>query len=109
MSHSSTSNSERAPDGLIVIDEQESARGLAGVTAWFVIGVFVFSIVGTLAADHFFRLPAPALAGEEKQQEEKRREEARVLDGSMAKLIERDLRIRSRVRAWINPPYSRFL
>ncbi len=113
MSPSSTTSSESAAcedRDLLPHDGKALLRGpLRKATAVLVVASFLTVIVGTGIIDGFFPLPAPKVIGKEKQAIEKRRKSARFADGSLARLIEYDLRTRSRVRSVALPYYAALL
>ena len=113
MSPSSTTSSEiaaREDSDLFPHDAEALLRGpLRKTTALIVVATFLTVVVGTGIVDGFFPLPAPKVIGKEKQVIEKRRESARFADGSLARLIEYDLRTRSRVRSVALPYYTALL
>ncbi|MEZ6194793.1 MAG: hypothetical protein R3F20_03550 [Planctomycetota bacterium] len=68
--------------------------------------LFVFTTAGIGLIDSIWPIEPPAPVGREKQADDKRRAEARITDGSAARLFEDDLRRRSRVHDAIGPYYS---
>ena len=90
-------------DGLVTVT---SDRPVAPVTAWCVIILFLGIIVGTGCIDSIAPVPLPLLTGLERRQEDQRIKNARIIDGSRARLIEHHQRLRSRVRAAVSPEYS---
>jgi hypothetical protein len=71
--------------------------------------VFTVVIAGTLAVDLVAPVPAVRVFGEEDRRERALRASARFADGSLAAVLERDLRQRSRVRRWVVDRWARVL
>jgi len=110
MSRSSTSSSERGPRArdLVVVPEDVTTPA-ARARALGIVGFFLVVIVGTAAVDTLRPAPVPRPIGIEKANDERRRANARWLDGSAESLFEDDLELRSRVRASVRPKYARLL
>lgn len=105
----STSSSEPSRDGLIAVDDRlppSRAGRAAAILALIVFGIVVF---GTLLVDGLAPVPAPKPIGAEAKRDAQMRRSARFADGSLASLVEHDLRQRSRIRNTILPPWSRAL
>lgn len=109
-SPSSTSSSELGSDreGLIALPDGAAARTLPFVR-WFVLSVFVVVVAGTGLTDSLFPAPKPRMALHQELDYEARRERARLMDGSAARLFEYEQRLTSRVRRELAEPYSTFL
>lgn len=109
-SPSSTSSSEHGSDreGLIALPDEAAVRTLPGVRV-FVLLVFVVVSAGTGLTDTFFPAPRPRMALHQELDYEARRERARVMDGSAARLLEYEQRLTSRVRRELAQPYSTWL
>jgi hypothetical protein len=118
MSRSSTSSSELEPEapgqagvdaeGLIEVPEYEPRVW----RRWLVGGVLLVNAagaVGTAVVDNVWPAWAPQPVGLEKQKDDALRAAATWSDGSLASLVERDLRLRSRVRKELSRPYTRAL
>ncbi|MBN1423804.1 hypothetical protein JXA88_04535 [Candidatus Fermentibacteria bacterium] len=71
---------------------------MKSVARWSVVVLFLVVTAGTGIVDSLTPLPMPRLVGREKASEERLRREARIADGSKARLVERSQRMRSRVR-----------
>ncbi|MCP4902702.1 MAG: hypothetical protein GY906_37540 [bacterium] len=107
MFHSSTSNSDRGDQlGLILADEKPPSGLLARFGYWLSIVVFAAGIFSALLVDSLGPVTPIKLRGEEARAEIKLRRDARVIDGSMARLIEHDLRMKSRIRRMVIGPYA---
>ena len=111
MCPSSTSSSDPAAtaaarDGLI---EAPETFGGGKLVLCLVLLVFIGATVGTGAVDLLHPRKLPKLEGDEKTRDEEVRAAANLLDGSLARLIENDLRQKSRVRRKVHEPYSWFL
>lgn len=74
------------------------------VTTFFLAVVFGCGLVDT-----FWPAPAPKLHGSEKEQQEQRSANARFSDGSLAKLLEENMKLTSRVRRTCNALYAPML
>jgi len=74
-----------------------------------VVGLFLFVTTGSGLVDALLPRDLPALEGTERVQDERQRRTAKLSDGSLARLIERDARIRSRVGSIVRTPYAWFL
>jgi len=118
MCPSSTSSSEPAGAAAVDLTDASAERGLIEAPETFgagsglrfgVIALFLATIVGTLAVDSISPMPRPKLIGSERRQVARTRAAASIWDGSRARLIENDMRVRSRVRDWLVPPFSWFL
>jgi len=106
MCPSSTTSSnprESRADGLVIVN---AGRRAPSAIAWIVITFFLTIIVGTGIIDSIFPVPLPRLTGLERKLEEQRIQNARIVDGSKARLIEHHQRLRSRIRAMVSPEYS---
>lgn len=86
-------------DGLVVIPTQESSRPVR-VGRWFVIVFFGLLILGTPILDMVAPAPEITLLGAERVRDALLRREATLWDGTLFRLWEHDLRLRSRVRRW---------
>lgn len=73
------------------------------------IVVFSLSLVLTGLTDWLAPLDFPKLKGDEKTRLEETRANSNWLDGSLARRIENDQRLRSPVRRWLLPGYGWFL
>ncbi len=106
---SSTFASEPRDEGLISVGDQLPPAFLPRVAALLATGLFFLVILGTLLTDVLAPLPPPRPYGVEAEKEAQLRASAHFSDGSLAKLFERDLRKRSRVRRWVMDKWARFL
>lgn len=95
--------------GLVSVPERASLSRLGSWVAGFALLATLVVVVGTTVIDLVWPLPPPALIGGEKIQDERLRAAANVRDGSWARLLERDYRLRSRVRASTGGWYSTVL
>ncbi len=93
-------------EGLIELEGDGRAHG---VTPRLVCALFLGLIAATGLIDTFASRPPPRLLGREAANDRRRREEARLFDGSLARLFEDDTKVRSRVRGWVSDPWSLFL
>ena len=73
---------------------------------WVVLVVFVLVVFGTPLIDLVAPAPPIKLLGLERIQDLRLRKAARFWDGSLFKLWEHDLRLRSRVRRWATDRYG---
>ena len=109
MSRNSTASDARSSRDLF----PEPGPGFAGTGGRFVLALAVvvfFLIVSlTLVVDMVHPLDLPALAGDERDRDRERRQDSRWRNGSRARLIDDDLRLRSRVRQVLSGPYTRSL
>jgi hypothetical protein len=111
MSRSSTSSSDESAravdsDSLVVVPEDTDAPRSRRLTAWTLVLAFLALIVGTGAIDSIWPAPRPRLEGREKLVDERLRTNAHWLDGSRASWIEHEIKLRSRVRETLAPPYA---
>jgi hypothetical protein len=96
-------------DGLIpVADDTPRGRG-ARLAHGVAVACFALVVVGTFATDLLAPVDAVRAFGVEAEREAARRREARFADGSLAGLVERDLRQRSRVRRLVVDRWARIL
>jgi len=95
--------------GLVSVPERACLSRLGSWVAGLALLSSLVVLVGTTMIDLVWPLPLPALAGGEKVADERLRAAANVRDGSWARLLERDLRLRSRVRAATGGWYSTVL
>lgn len=113
MSPSSTSSSEvdagYRDDELIPLCPGILSKGRSRVLGWSVITYFLLVIAGGGFVDQLWPQPLPPVIGREKIREDKERREARLLDGSLAGLFEKDLRQRSTIRHLCLPYYAGLL
>ncbi|MFT5052864.1 MAG: hypothetical protein ACI8QZ_004302 [Chlamydiales bacterium] len=93
-------------DGLIGAPER---FGGGAVLLFGVVAIFLATVVGTLAIDSLSPVAAPKLIGTERNLDARARAAASLWDGTWTRLVENDMRIRSRVRRWLVRPYSWFL
>jgi len=105
MSPSSTSNSKDGDAGLFPVTARPASPGRRGVARW-VVAFFLVVLTVTGLVDTLLPVPAPRLLGAERQEEERLRRSARFGDGTLARLVERDLRLRSRVRRTLGSYYA---
>lgn len=104
------SSSEGTGGGLIDAPHDLLAGSrLPRALAWAVVLLFLGLCAGTGLVDSLAPVPAPRLLGGEARQDAQRREQARVADGSAARLLEHDLRLTSRVRRTVVEPWGMFL
>ncbi len=113
MSLSSTTNSndhqdEAVRDGLIVAPDTLPGPLSYGL-AILVVLLFCVLTFGTGVVDTLWPLPEPKLIGIEAQKAQAAQENARFLDGSLARLIEDRWKRRSRVRGVVGAPYAYYL
>lgn len=112
---SSTSSSEprrRAADEDTLIgvpDELAVAPPRRRAAAWAVVVFFFAALALTGLVDTLFPAPRPRLRGVEAAEDAKMRREAHLLDGSLARLLEHDLRLTSRVRRNLASYYTLIL
>ena len=109
-SPSSTSSSEHGADreGLIGLPRPDAPRTATGLR-WGVSLAFLFVLGATAVCDTLFPAPRPRMALHQELDYEAMRERANLRDGSAARLVEYELRLRSRVRRALAKPYSTFL
>ncbi len=100
---------DTTPEGLIRIPSQPERGGIQGLAVVFVLVTFAIAIIGTTLVDVLNPLAQPKLAGSEKLAYERMQEEATWSDGSLARLIEYEYKIRSRVRSQAAKPYAEFM
>ncbi len=91
---------------LIQHDDSIARKGLRRLAAGVSVAVFVGVLVGAGVIDVVWPAERPQLEGKEKEAEERSRRRARFSDGSLARWVERELRVRSRVRSVVLPDYS---
>ncbi len=90
-----------ANDPLIEVAERSSGAG-----AWLAVISVVLSmaaLLGTGVTEAFFAPEKPRLVGDEKDAMEKAAADAKFRDGSLARSIETDFRLRGRVRRYVSP------
>ncbi len=120
MSRSSTSSSEDAGtaaptpapsrgDAVATTSAAVTAPGIHRAVALFATGFFLLIVFGCALVDWCAPVAAPKLVGFEKTAQDQRRAAAHFSDGSLAKLIEDDLRLTSRVRRTALAVYSPLL
>ncbi len=98
-----------AQDGLISIpDSRPGSMGYRLLVA-FVLLTSIGLVLGTAIIDVVNPLPKPKLMGAEKVERELQEKEAKWSDGSLARLIEDNYRITSRMRNGLAGPYATFL
>ncbi len=86
---------------------EELPRSLGGrVIAGLVIAIFLVSTFGTGIADTFFSVEGIKPVGEEARVQAQQERDARLWDGSLARLYESELRRHSVVREVVLPTYS---
>ena len=106
MNRDSTDSGGRSSDGMFP-EPGGSFTGPGGRFVLAVAAIVFFLIVAlTLSVDVVRPLDLPALAGGESDRDQERRRQARWRNGSRARLIEDDLRLRSRVRGSLSSPYT---
>ncbi|MEE9391420.1 MAG: hypothetical protein V3W41_02835 [Planctomycetota bacterium] len=98
-----------APDGLILVDDKRRSGPLRRTVAVLVVLNFAVVLIGTGLVDTIYPAEAPKVIGQEKEKEDERRAQAKLGDGSAARLLERDLKIASRIRKATLPDYTLFL
>ena len=99
--------SAAAPSDGMFPEPEGGFTGVGGRLVLLVAAIVFFLIVSvTLVVDVVRPLDLPALAGAERDRDQQRRLEARWRDGSRARLIDDDLRLRSRVRKSVSSPYT---
>lgn len=96
-------------EGLIVVPPGVAAGRARRTCAWIAFVLFLVTTVGSGAVDTLFPMKAPTLIGAEKIADARRRRSATLADGTLASLLEYDLRLCSRVRRSIGPYYSLIL
>jgi len=109
MSPSFTTGSEgrkRPPPPGIALPNGTEPLPVCSVWRWLVRGIFVMVCAGTGVIDVLAPVPLPELVGAERSVEERLRRSARIADGTVARLSERHLRLRSRVRQVVTPEYG---
>jgi hypothetical protein len=77
--------------------------------AFCVVVFFLGTLTLTGLVDFFYPAPHPELVGFEKVKEDRLRRKAHLGNGSLARLVEHDLRLSSRVRRTFGPYYTLFL
>ena len=97
------------PEGLIVLPEGHAKSDRKRLLPWFVLVTFLLVLVGTAVVDLAYPLKSPKLTGAENAAYKKMQADATWSDGSLARLIEYQYRIRSRVRSEAAKPYATFL
>lgn len=95
---SSTSSSDGRRDGLISAGDQLPRAFWSRTASLLAMGCFAVVLFGTLVVDVVAPVTPPRVYGHEAEREARLRTEARFSDGTLATLIERDLRKKSRVR-----------
>ncbi|MEN8164059.1 MAG: hypothetical protein ABFS37_08015 [Acidobacteriota bacterium] len=92
-------------DGLVVIPAAETAP-VTRLVRSVVIVVFSILIFGTPIVDLMAPAPEIKLMGEERKRDVRLRKAARPWDGSLFRLWEHDLRMRSGIRRWATDQYG---
>lgn len=109
MSRSSTSSSDDTPhpavelvpgraDPVAITSPDVVAPGRRRIVAAIATGCFLLVVFGHALIDLFAPVPRPTLLGAELAADQRERANARFGDGSLARLVEADLRQASRVR-----------
>lgn len=96
-------------DGLICTPPRGPIGTLQTVVMACVLLTSAGVVFGTGIVDYFDPIKRPRLVGAEQEKDRERRARATVADGSLARLIEDDYRLTSRVRNTLATPYTRFL
>ncbi|MDE0896937.1 MAG: hypothetical protein OSB10_10180, partial [Planctomycetota bacterium] len=96
-------------DGLICTPPQAPLGTLQTVVMACVLLTSAGVVFGTGIVDFFDPIKRPRLVGAEQEKDRGRRARATVADGSLARLIEDDYRLTSRVRNTLATPYTQFL
>ncbi len=96
-------------DGIVAFPDGPPAGRFSGAVAVIVVVIFLAVLVGTSLVDLLAPAPFPTLIGAEKRQDARLREQAQPWDGSLFRLWEHDLRLRSRVRRSVTDVYGWFL
>jgi len=97
------------PEGLIELDESVLSNGPHKVTRALVLLLTATVILGTTFIDVVFPLKQLRLQGAEARQYSQMRDNAHWSDGSLARFLEFNYRVRSRVRSAVGRPYANFL
>ncbi len=113
---SSTSNSEptrpvaAVDDTLVAVPgDLAEASPRRRAAAWTVVAFFLGAFAVTGLVDSFHPAARPKLRGAEEAADARLRREAHLLDGSLARLLEHDLRLTSRVRRDLASYYTLIL
>lgn len=96
-------------EGLIEVTDIANRGFLHHAVRVFVFAIALTAIVGTAAVDSLYPIPLPKLVGRGKIAAEKRRDHARIMDGTRAQLVEHELRLTSSVRRYAGQRYARTL
>lgn len=109
MSPSSTTSSEGGGQASPGVSTSPGGLGSIPVRSaqkWFVVVLFLLVCAGTGFVDSLAPVPLPVLVGAEGAKETQLSRDATIADGTRARLIERHLRLRSRVRRYVTPEYG---
>ncbi len=93
-------------DGLIATPNGVVAGGARRIAGVLTVASFAMLLAGSGLVDILFPVALPKLVGREQQEEEQLRKDAHLADGSLARLVERDVRLTSRVRDTVSPWYT---
>lgn len=93
-------------DGLVRIPDEVQGQSHARITAIVIVTLFLLVTAGTGLVDSLWPLPFPKLMGEEKLLDRRLRERVRFSDGTAARLVERNCRLRSRIRRLVSQDYT---
>ncbi len=93
-------------DGLIAAPRGVVAGGVRRIAGVLTVASFTVLVAGSGLVDLLFPVALPKLVGTERQAEEQLRKDAHLADGSLARLVERDVRLTSRVRDTVSPWYT---
>ena len=97
------------PDGMVALPESSEGGRWQWMVKAFVLLAFAIVILGTTYVDTIHRLPPPKLAGGEKTSYDRMKRRANWVDGSLARLVEYEYRLRSKVRDYVSRPYASFM
>ncbi len=96
-------------EGLVQIPEQPERNLGTRLVAIIVLVCTAIVLLGTAYLDYRYPLATPKLRGGEKVRYEQMKQNATWVDGSLARYIEHDYRLRSKVRNYLAEPYAGFL
>ncbi|MFT5051182.1 MAG: hypothetical protein ACI8QZ_002592 [Chlamydiales bacterium] len=93
-------------DALIEVRDVAPLGASQRVLRALVLLLALVALLGTTVVDRLYPMERPKLTGREKDQEEQLRRDARFGDGSLAREIEHELQLTSRVRRQVSRAYT---